>query len=72
MDKEAKERLVKALEFIQSAQAHLLNNVIPPEDQEEVRKHFAIAWELLLDAADVLEPLTRAPLTPSQSPGTAA
>lgn len=74
MGKEEKDRLARALEFIHNAQAHLIENVSPSGDPMEIRKHFTTAWELLLDAADVLEPLTEMPLRPLPScpPGSAA
>ncbi len=74
MDKEARERLVKALEHIQGAQAHLIENVSLSRDPGEVRKNFSQAWELLLEASDLIEPMTNIPFSPSpvRSPGTAA
>ncbi len=67
MDNEAKERLLKVLELVHSAQGHLIENVRPPADPGEMRKHFGAAWELLLEAADLLEPLTGFPLRPLPS-----
>lgn len=74
MEKEAMELLAKALDLVQDAQMHLIKNVNPSEDPKEVKRHFRAAWELLLDASDVLEPLAYVPPTSlsPQPPETAA
>lgn len=51
---EEKARLSKALELVQNAQAHLLENVSPPWSLKEQMEHYSKAVSMLIDAAGII------------------
>lgn len=53
----AREHLLKAIEHVHNAQAHLIENVSPPADPAEVQRHIDRAAGLLVEALRTLDPL---------------
>jgi hypothetical protein len=65
MDKEARERLIRALELVHNAKAELLENVGTLEDPDDEKRHYERAWGMLVDAVGVVGLLAGIDLPPS-------